>query len=345
MSLRSDTIRLAYQRPTLRAALLPVLAREFPNTNALHDYLDEHPDADKSKHWVREMKDEDGAHETEFKTQRPPKKDDEGAQKRDDPSKEDASGAAGKVRGLLNKVKGVSKAMVESVTSAPKKVQEFATNPEVRKKTLDSVAAKIKASPKKITERVIESAKHELGEFKHAGHAVKKLFKKPPEKWTTKDKKAVYATSVYVASMAIAASGGGAVMAAGAFGKSFTMHVGIKAVHAVLDEGFIHFEAGEMALHLLHHLHLAAEEDESEQILVGNLTMAVAKVLSEGLSDEEMESILKGTEEPDVDALKEPKIVQPKKENKGKEGALYSGVVRLAHERPDLRPLLLPLLR
>lgn len=352
MSLRSDTIRLAYERPSLRAALLPVLAREFPNTNALHDYLEEHPGADPKNHSVRETGAEDG-HEVEFKPKSPPKgeppkkappkkapSEDEGGE---DEGGEDEP-ASGKVRRFLDKVKGVSKAMSESITSAPKKVQQFASDPESRKKTLDSVSAKIKAAPKKITERVIASAKHELAEFKHAGKAIRKLLKKPPEKWTKADKKAVYATSVYVAGVAMAASGGGAIVAAGAFGKSFAAHVGIKAVHAVLDEGFIHFEAGEMALHLIEHLHLAADEgDEGEQLLVGNLAAAVAKVLAEGLSDEEMESILKGTGEPDLEDLGDPKLVEPKKG--GKEASLRQEVIRLAHARPDLRPVLLPALK
>ena len=93
MSLRADTIRLAHQRPSLRAALLPVLAREFPNTNALHDYLEEHPDADKSKHWVREHgADEGPTHETKVEP------------KKKDSPEEDHVGVAARVKQFSGKV-------------------------------------------------------------------------------------------------------------------------------------------------------------------------------------------------------------------------------------------------
>lgn len=119
-------------------------------------------------------------------------------------------------------------------------------------------------------------------------------------------------------------------MAAGALGKSFGMHVGMKALHHAVDSGFTHFELGESGLHgvehvlhTLEHLHFASEDgkDEGEALqasLIGNLTAAVAAVLEAGISDEEMEKILKG-EEPNVDDIKTPKAKAEKP--KGKQAA------------------------
>lgn len=58
-------IRLAHQNPELRAELLPMLKQgmEFASPEALKKYLDEHPDADKSKHTVKktDKKEEGGS--------------------------------------------------------------------------------------------------------------------------------------------------------------------------------------------------------------------------------------------------------------------------------------------
>jgi len=53
-SLRSKVIRLAHQKPELRAHLLPLLktAKVFHSDKALQTYLTEHPGADKGNHSV-----------------------------------------------------------------------------------------------------------------------------------------------------------------------------------------------------------------------------------------------------------------------------------------------------
>lgn len=51
-TLRTRLIRLAYERPMTRTALLSVLAKEFPTNEALKTYLDLHPKADRSNHSV-----------------------------------------------------------------------------------------------------------------------------------------------------------------------------------------------------------------------------------------------------------------------------------------------------
>lgn len=329
MSLRSDTIRLAYERPALRAALLPIIAKEFPTPEALKDYLADHPNADPKNHTV--AKPGGGKGEGE----------DEEPEKKEKPEKGDegGGGVSAKLKSFLGKVKGVPKATAEAVSKAPKQVQKFVADPEARKSAVSTLGKAIQESPKKIVSKLHESAKKELKELKHATHAARKALRKPPEKWTKEDWKAVYAAGVYVAGAAVAAAGGGPLMAVAMVGKSFAMHVGIKAMHEVLDNGFLHFEAGETVLHALHFASEDEGGDEDEEALITSLVVAVARVLEEGISDEDMESILKGTEEPDFEDFGQPKA------SEDKEASLREATIRLAHARPDLRPHLLPLLR
>lgn len=57
--LRKAIQKLAHGNPPLRAVLVPLLrqATEFPSDKALKDYLHDHPNADKSKHSVKENDD------------------------------------------------------------------------------------------------------------------------------------------------------------------------------------------------------------------------------------------------------------------------------------------------
>jgi hypothetical protein len=305
MTLRSKVIRLAHSRPDLRPHLLPLLqnervAMEFPTEEARNTYLEEHLDADPANHTVSKGDEE------------------KGKSKNDKPS----GGIASKFKSFFSKVKNAKPDIMAAMKSAPEKIQAFFADPEARKKATTKAAEAIAKAPEKLINRLYESAKDELKEIKHAGSAIKKLFKKPPEKWDKKDKKAVYAASVYVAGAALAASGGGPLVAAGALGKSFAMHVGMKALHHVVDHGFLHFEAGETALHALHPImhvmeHLAADEntqdEDYEKTLIQFLTVAVQKILEKGLSDEDMEAVLRG-EEPDPESIGDPKTVKAKAE-------------------------------
>jgi hypothetical protein len=299
-NLRSRVIRLAHANPDLRPHLLPLLAgktaMEFPTEDARKKYLDEHPDADASKHTIS-------------------KSDEAAAPKKDD---KPSGGIAAKFKSFISKVKDAKPDIIKAIKGAPEKVQAFFADPEARKKATTQASEAIAKAPGKIANRIYESAKAELKEIKHAGHAVKKLFKKPPEKWDKEDKKAVYAASVYVAGAAMAAAGGGPLMAAGALGKAFASHVGMKAISHIVDHGFLHFEAGETVLHALHPImhvmeHLAADEsakdEDHEKNLIQYLTVAVGKIMEDGLSDEDMQKVLQG-EEPDSESIGQPKAAK-----------------------------------
>lgn len=54
LNLFHRAVRVAHAHPETRRVLVPILAKEFPNQKALKDYLDEHPNADESKHTVKD---------------------------------------------------------------------------------------------------------------------------------------------------------------------------------------------------------------------------------------------------------------------------------------------------
>ena len=299
--LRSQLIRLAYTNPSLQDRLLPLLkeAMEHDTDDALKLYLDEHPDADPKNHRVKDTGDS-----------APSKDEDKGE------GKPKAKGMVKSTKALLNKLKGVSAQMKDSVQNAPSKVQGILSDPKMRKEALSSLAETAKASPNKIAKRILDSAKKELKELAHAGKAIRKVLSKPPQKWDKKDRKALYAAGAYVAGAAFAAAGGGPIVVAGALGKSFALHVGIKAVHEMMDAGFLHFEWAETALHAVHTI-MAADEDEAVQkALIEQLTAATIKVMDKGLTDKDIENILTETH-PGPDTIKEPKVIRKDPSKKG----------------------------
>lgn len=364
--LRIRLIRIAHANPEIRPHLLPLLlervAKEFPSQQALEDYLDDHPDAAKEKHWIKEEGGEDAKKdEGESKDKKP--KDDEAPSKDEGEAKKEPSDSAvsGTLKNFLSKMKGASKSIVESVQKAPKEVQRLISDPEARKAALSNAAAAVKKAPKEIAKRIYDAAKKEAHEIKHAGHAVGKILK--GEKLDKSDKKAIYSVGVYVAGATLAATGGGALLAAGAVGKSFVAHVAIKAIHGLLDDGFLHFEAAESVAHGIGHVmhvmeHVASEgerarliraaEEGDEEVLqaalVAQITAYVAKVMKDGVPDEDMEGIMKGADEdPDIDGLPDEPKVKSMKGKPGKEGSLRERLIRLAHARPEMRLHILPL--
>lgn len=324
MSLRFATIQLAQSNVSLRPHLLTILAMER-EAGTYQDYVDR-----KKKEGKPPMKKD----EWEARTQ--------GGGKDEDSKGSALKGLSTKMQGFLAGIKGISKAMSESLVSAPTKVQQFVMDGPSRAETLKGAAATFQKSPKKIADAVWVGAKKEVHELKHAGKALAKVFAKPRQEWDAADKKAVYGAAVYVSGAVVAATTGGMGVVAGSLGKSLAMHIAAKSMHHLIDTGFTHFEVGETFLHLVHHLHLAADGDEADQrLLMDHLTVAVGAVLDKGISDEEMTDILKGTKEPNMDDFGQPK---EKPNASKKEGGLREQLVRLAHENQALRPHLLPLL-
>lgn len=241
------------------------------------------------------------------------------------PSEEEKKGIKGKLTNLFNKVKGIPDRIKGEIEKASHTVQAIVADEESRKVALSHMADKIKKAGVDVVKKIHESAKDELKEIGHSVHAVKKLFKKPPEKLNKKDKAAIYSASVYVAGAVLAAfPPGGALIAAKAVGSSFAKHIAIKSVHKFLDHAFLHYEAGESVFEGAHSIgkvleHFAAEDASDEEKMFNILTGYVVGAMKDGISDEEMEAILQEKDpESQLDDLpSEPKPEGGKKASGG----------------------------
>lgn len=252
--------------------------------------------------------------------------------------------------GFFKRLKSVPEAVKAAVKASPEAVQRFVTDREHRKAITTKIATGMGKAAKEIPALLHKATKAELKEIHSGVAAVKKVFKKPPQKLTKHDKKALYAVGAYVVSGTVLAASGGLGALAGGLGKGFAKHVAAKAVHHILDTGFTHFEVGESVLHGLHHFtdhfassgKVAAEEatdDDLAETLVTYLYEAVRQVLAKGLTDEDMAAFLEGVNEETKD------MKTDKKASRNKEAVLRARTIRLAYANPELRPVLLPLLK
>lgn len=273
----------------------------------------------------------------------------------------DHAAVESKLQGLFRKVKGVSSGMLDAVKKAPAEVGKLIVDQEHRAKALTGIASGLRKAPEKTIKKILSSTKSELHEIKHAGKATVKLLKQGPKALDKKDLSAMYATGGYVAGALLAAvPPGGLLMASGAIGKAFALHVGLKAVNHALDNLAVHAENLHAGQHIVHHLmHVFAskdpdvrmlarrvlaadakeDEDEMQEALIAYIMAHTAKQLEDGITDEDMEQILQE---------KKPERKEPKPDKKDKEpkkASLRSQTIRLAHANPSLRPYLLPLLQ
>jgi len=303
------------------------VAKEFDTKDEMDAYLKEHPDADKARHTFKKTvpqtkpdapssekvkpdapsseKVKSDAPSAEEVTQKKPPVDAD----KDTTTNESESVPEDKREALKNKIKDFSTKIKDSISGASKSVKRLTEDEGYRNEKLKSVANGIKGSPKKVGKTLLDSAKAELKEIKHAGHAVGKLAK--GKKLDKEDKHALYAAGVYVAGTALAAVTGGALGGALALGHSFKLHVAIKALHKMADEGFLGFEAYETVHHALDAIsHIASDrtaqdEEEEQRVLINWLLASVTRVLEEGISKEEMDKILDGVDYSDAEkALK-----------------------------------------
>ena len=295
MSIRKAIIKLAHDEPELRKVLVPLLrdasqdkeAMIFPNPGALRKYLSDHPDADRSNHTV----------DPKWKPKHP-HKEEPGWEK-------DEEQWTAKLTKFVGEAKGAKTEIVEAVKKAPAEVHQIVLSGEHRSKFLSGVADKIKAAPRALAERIKQAAKKEVHEMVHAVKALPKLLKVPPGPFSVQDQHAFYAAGAYVASAALAmVPPGTALMAAGMFGKSFAMHVGIKAVHELLDVGFIHFEWAETVFKVIEHATKLAKEDDKDDkkpdddvantALLEGLARIIQGILDKGMTEADMKKIMAG---------------------------------------------------
>lgn len=234
-------------------------------------------------------------------------------------TEDEGAGMASKLKGLFSKIKAAPLAIMEAAKKAPAEVQKILVDSDHRRQAMRSMADVARKAPEKILAKVLDSAKAEIHEMRHAAKAVHKLAK--GGKLDSKDKKALYSAAVTIAGAVMAGiPPGTALMAAGAIGKGFAIHVGMGAASHLLNDGFLHFEAAESGGHAIHHLMelvattddlaaarmgiLAAAESEDEDKMAESVAAYVTAhaigQLGKGIDDKAVQGILSGDVEKDL---------------------------------------------
>ena len=389
--LRSQTIRLAFADPVVRPYLLPILASQslvafqFRSPAALKSYLKEHPKADKSKHTVVKPRKKPSTHKPGLiksikESFRHVLFDDFTEVKHE---------ASKNLSKLMTKAKStkwgaVSKNIQKELTEGSDAVKSFFGNRGYRRRKMKALGASIKKGAKAAAASIWKSVKHEAHELKDGAKAFKQVMTPGSAPLDKKQKKSLYSLATYAAGAAMAAAGGGVLLAGAATGKSFAAHVAVKTVSHLLDSFFVHGEAAhlgyEVGHHALHHAphavetaasvaatalkalsHIASvrtaadDEDKFGEGLVTALLEAVANVLDGDMTDEEVTAMISGDDygviaDGDDGGLLEKIQAESKatmkspKDKSDKDAALRGRLIRLAHSRPDLRSQLLPIL-
>lgn len=383
--LRSRTIRLAHANPDLRSHLIPLItsrvAMEFDTQEALDKYLEAHPGADKSKHKVKDTSDDGHGHGEDDGHGHEPGAS-TGAKLRDhvreilfDDFKDAWTSSKQAYEDIVAAVKPTSpkrKPILKALEKASLKTKTFFASKRYRAKKMKSLGSSIKNGAKALATRIFHAAKEEVKEIGTGAKALRQVLTPGSKPLSKHQKKAVYALGAYVAGAAITAAGGGALMVGSALAKSFSLHVGMKAISHLTDSLFTHYEWGLEASHVpgvlgpmvsgvknvLTHIastHTAGggegDEDAMQEVLIQAMVLAVAKVLDNGMSEDEVKTMLSGADDdeyddvgnlPSLEKLKEKGDSQEGKSDK--EAALRQRVTKLAYTRPDLRPHLLPML-
>lgn len=265
------------------ASLMRIVARyqrrayEFPSPEALHDYLHEHPQADKSKHTVKQHEEHHGG----------PKK------------------------SLKERLESLSDKAKTFVKNAPSDFKKFVDDEAHRRKVVHAMHAVVEKLPKSVLENAKKAVKHEIHEFKTASEGIHAVLK--GEKMTDKQKKAVKTVAFDVAlTVATAAvTGGAAGLGLGGFaakvGESFVKALAKKLALRTVTHGLGHVSTAEELSHfghgLLEHLvHLAGEEgDDKETDLV---VAYITKLVADELKDIDPDVIAEALEEASSDEEK-----------------------------------------
>lgn len=210
-------------------------AMEHSSPEALQEYLRAHPAADPSKHEVKS----------------PEKGHGDSHGHGDSPSK---GGLLSAIKGLGPKLKG-----------APAAAKKFFEDPAHRKEVLKGAGKHLRDVPKKYVASLIETAKHEVHEFKEAGHGIAAVVK--GKKPTPEQKKAIkqVATHLAISASAAALTAASPALAGLAIGKGLAKHVALKAAAKAVADLHILEEVSHIG-HGLHHLLHLASEDKDEKL-------------------------------------------------------------------------------
>lgn len=285
---------------------------EFETPQALKDYLRKHPQADPSKHTVK--KQEKGEHKDEEKGQGQG----EHKEKKEEPKKS-----------WKDRLKGLTDAATKFVTGAPKAVRQFIEDDSYRRTALMGAHKALTEAPEKIVDRVKETVKEEIKEFKEAGQGIAAVLKGGK---MTKHQKAALKTVSFHLAIGIAAAAltaSGPLSGAAVFAKGLARHIAAKSVSNALGHLHVLDEIGHIGhgvKHLLEHVASDAqkagspeavlaraiqaakkgEDLDPEKVMANFITACVAKELNR-LSDDDVKEALNGMDEKDDEPKKTDK--------------------------------------
>jgi len=266
-----------------RVASKFVEARGFSSPDALKEYLKDHPNADKSKHYVE--KEEKGEKEA------PEKKEEKG-------DHGDDHGGHGPKKSLMDRIKSLPAKAKKFVETAPKTVQKFLTDESFRKETIDTAKKVLKELPEKTVKAARDAVKHEAHEFKAAAEGIHTVLK--GGKMTKEQKKAVKVVAFDVAlTVAVAAVSGGlgaglkgmAAKSAAVFSKSTAKKIALNTVthglgNAVTLEELDHLGHG--ILHMIKHAEEGKKgKPDDRDLMVAYITKLVHDEMGK-LSDDDL---------------------------------------------------------
>ena len=234
----------------LRVAARYQMGMDHSSPEEMKQYLHDHPHADPANHHVTK-------HEDHHK--------DEGPK-----------------QSWSDRLKGLSDKAKTFVKSAPENVKKFLQDDAFRRKTLMTAHETLTKAPEKLAKNLLDTAKHEVHEFKEAGHGIAAVIK--GGKMSDDQKKAFKTVSFHVALGATAAalSATGILSGAAMFGKGLAKHVAMKSVSRALANVHVLEEVGHIG-HGVGHLltHLAAEDkkmpESSDDVMIKYVMACVAK--------------------------------------------------------------------
>jgi len=317
-------------------------AMEFPSEKALNDYLKNHPDADKAKHKVNEGKakggpdDEGGKGRSKAKPppppggkSKPPPVPEAAKSKSKPPSKPVPEAAKPNPKSPPSKLppipvrakppdeakpkptwkdrfKDLSEKASKSLAAAPATVQQFFKDDVYRGEAIKAAKASLVKTQGKVVNSLVESAKHEVKEYKSASEGVGRVLagKKMTKHQTTAFKTVASHMAIMAASVALAASGPLGVSAA--IAKGLATRIAAKAVSRSVENLHILGELGHVGHGVVEFLsHIAAEGKKkkmSPDDAMAMLVMASVSKELDALTDEDLKAALEEDEATDKKA-------------------------------------------
>lgn len=202
-------------------------------------------------------------------------------------------------RKFVDTLKGLSTGAANLLQKAPKAVQKFFGDEAHRRNVLMGLHSAVAKAPKQFASNLVETAKHEVHEFKAAADGVKAALS--GKKMTRHHRQAIKAVTIHMGvtatAAALSATGIGAGLAFMA--KSIARHVALKSVHRVfghLDSAAEYHHIGHGLLELLDKV--ASDKQgpvpagkDPEKVLAAIVMKAVQEELA-NLSEEDLRTML-----------------------------------------------------